>query len=51
MSADEFKWAAKIILKDLKIGLSHEKGLNYFHPDGLNYFNRTSSLKDVCVAL
>lgn len=45
------KWIARIILKDLKIGISHEQMLNFFHPDGLNFYNTTSSLKDLCQQL
>ncbi len=47
-TGEELKWISRIILKDLKIGLSHERVLNIFHPDGLEYYNSTSSLKEVC---
>ena len=48
ISAADFEWITKIILKDLKIGLKHEKVLQLFHPDALNYFNSVSNLKKVC---
>lgn len=37
-TAKQAKWICRIILKDLKIGLSHEKALNFFHPD-VKYIN------------
>ena len=38
----------KIILKDLKIGIKHDKVLEYFHSDALDFYNATSSLREVC---
>lgn len=38
----------RIILKDLKIGMKHDKVLEYFHADAVDYYNATSSLKEVC---
>lgn len=46
-SAMEQKWLAKLILKDLKIGFSHESVLKRFHPDAMELYNRSSMLKHV----
>lgn len=45
---DDFKWICKIIIKDLKIGIKHEKVLKIYHPEALDFYNFTSNLKDVC---
>ena len=34
-SAREQKWITRIVLKDLKIGLKHERMLKYYHPDAM----------------
>jgi len=34
-SALEQKWIIRIVLKDLKIGLKHERVLKYYHPDAM----------------
>jgi DNA ligase-4 len=47
-TALEQKWIVRIILKELKIGLSEKSILNYFHEDAVDYFNVTSSLRKVC---
>ena len=41
-------WVVRVILKDLKIGLKHEKVLEYYHPDAVDYYNATSSLREGC---
>eukprot|EP00913_Durusdinium_trenchii_P013235 g12423.t1 len=46
-SAMEQKWIAKMILKDLKVGISHESLLKRFHPDAMELYNRSSNLKQV----
>lgn len=46
-SAMEQKWIAKIVLKDLKVGFSHESVLKRFHPDAMELYNRSSMLKQV----
>lgn len=46
-SATEQKWLAKLILKDLKIGFSHESVLKRFHPHAMELYNRSSMLKQV----
>jgi DNA ligase-4 len=47
-TAVEQKWLVRIILKELKIGLSEKSILNYFHDDAVDYFNVTSNLRKVC---
>jgi len=47
-SADDIFWIARIILKDLKIGIKHEKVLPLFHTDALDLYNVTSNLREVC---
>lgn len=44
---DEQKWIARIILKDLKIGIGYETILKAYHPDALELFNATSDLRSV----
>jgi DNA ligase 4 len=44
---EEQKWLARIILKDLKIGLGHETVLKNYHPDAVDLYNITSDLKEV----
>jgi len=50
-TALEQKWIVRIILKDLKIGISEKFVLSYFHPDALELFNATSNLRTVCQQL
>lgn len=47
-SADEQKWIVGEILKDLKMGLSHETFFKNYEPKTLAIFNSTSSLVFVC---
>ncbi|EGR30594.1 hypothetical protein IMG5_128250, partial [Ichthyophthirius multifiliis] len=47
-TSEEMKWIARLILKDLKIGINHDKTLTLFHQDALALFNTTSSLREVC---
>ncbi|GMF22283.1 unnamed protein product [Phytophthora lilii] len=47
-SADEQKWIIRIVLKDLKIGLRHERVLKYMHPDAMEMYNHTNDLRRVC---
>lgn len=46
-TANEQKWFVRIILKELKMGLSEKTVLNTFHPDALDLYQATSSLKKV----
>ncbi|KAJ3190255.1 DNA ligase (ATP) [Gaertneriomyces sp. JEL0708] len=41
-------WISRIILKDLKLGISENGILGLFHPDALELFNVTSDLSVVC---
>ena len=43
-TAREQKWFVRIILKELKIGISEKTVLTTFHPDALDLFQATSSL-------
>ena len=44
----ESKWIMRIILKEIRIGLSENSVFAVFHPDAEQLFNVTSSLKRVC---
>ncbi|KAL2925919.1 DNA ligase 4 [Bienertia sinuspersici] len=44
----EMKWIIKIILKDLKIGLSEKVIFREFHPDAEDVFNVTCDLRFIC---
>ncbi|CAI2176822.1 16107_t:CDS:10 [Funneliformis geosporum] len=47
-TAIEQKWIIRIILKELKIGLSEKSVFLLFHPDACNLFNVCSDLRKVC---
>ncbi|XP_065052274.1 DNA ligase 4-like [Rhopilema esculentum] len=47
-SAIEQKWLIRMILKELKIGLSENSIFSVFHPDAAELFNVCSSLSKVC---
>ncbi|TDH65009.1 uncharacterized protein CCR75_000635 [Bremia lactucae] len=47
-AADEQKWMIRIVLKDLKIGLKHERVLKFMHPDAVEMYNHTNDLQKVC---
>lgn len=49
--AVEQKWIVRIILKDLKVGLRHERVLNFLHPDAGEMYNHTNDLHKVCMEL
>ncbi|KAJ0395569.1 hypothetical protein ATCC90586_002928 [Pythium insidiosum] len=49
--ANEQKWIVRMMLKDLKIGLRHERVLNYIHPDATEMYNHTNDLHKVCLDL
>ncbi|KAK4057705.1 DNA ligase (ATP) [Microbotryomycetes sp. JL221] len=44
----EMKWLIRIILQDLKVGVSERLVFNAFHPDALDMFNRCSDILQVC---
>ncbi|XP_035224665.1 DNA ligase 4-like [Stegodyphus dumicola] len=50
-SAIEQKWLIRIILKDMKLGISENSVLNAFHPDAKDLYNVTNSLEKVCTSL
>ncbi|OWZ22048.1 DNA ligase [Phytophthora megakarya] len=50
-SADEQKWIIRVVLKDLKIGLRHERVLKFIHPDAMEMYNHTNDLHKVCKEL
>lgn len=47
----EQKWLTRILLKDLKIGLRHERVLKYIHPDAMEMYNHTNDLHRICLEL
>eukprot|EP01124_Arcella_intermedia_P024176 TRINITY_DN4012_c0_g1_i3.p1 TRINITY_DN4012_c0_g1~~TRINITY_DN4012_c0_g1_i3.p1 ORF type:complete len:941 (-),score=258.52 TRINITY_DN4012_c0_g1_i3:49-2478(-) len=47
----EQKWLVRIIIKELKIGISEKSILNYYHEDAIDLYNVTSNLKKVCEVL
>ncbi|XP_018511250.1 DNA ligase 4 isoform X2 [Brassica rapa] len=50
-NAQEMKWVIRIILKDLKLGMSERCIFQEFHPDAEDLFNVTCDLKLVCEKL
>ncbi|KAF8102614.1 hypothetical protein N665_0198s0309 [Sinapis alba] len=50
-NAQEMKWVIRIILKDLKLGMSERSIFQEFHPDAEDLFNVTCDLKLVCEKL
>jgi DNA ligase-4 len=50
-TALEMKWIVRIILKELKIGLSEKSILGFFHHDAMDLYNVTSNLRSVCAEL
>ncbi|XP_076839180.1 DNA ligase 4 [Brachyhypopomus gauderio] len=47
-SAMEQKWLIRMILKDMKLGISKETVLQVFHPDAPELYNVTTDLDKVC---
>jgi DNA ligase-4 len=47
-NGEDLKWLSRIILKELKIGLHHEKVLACYHPEALDFYNMTSNLNEAC---
>ncbi|KAJ3008763.1 DNA ligase (ATP) [Thoreauomyces humboldtii] len=47
----EQSWIARVILKDLKLGISEHTILNIWHPDGLEKFNVCNDLSEVTSTL
>ncbi|XP_017292785.1 DNA ligase 4 isoform X2 [Kryptolebias marmoratus] len=50
-SALEQKWLIRMILKDMKLGISKETVLQVFHPDAADLYNVNTDLKKVCQQL
>lgn len=48
LSRREHFWLTRIILKDMKMGMSPESILKTFHPDAEEIYNTCSNLKEVC---
>jgi DNA ligase-4 len=46
-SAMEQKWLMRIVIKDMKIGLKHDRVLKFIHPDAVEMFNHTNDLERV----
>ena len=45
---EDFEWICRIILKDMKFGLKHEKILSVYHPYAVKVYNTVSNLTDIC---
>ncbi|KAM8904251.1 DNA ligase 4 isoform 1-T2 [Spinachia spinachia] len=50
-SALEQKWLIRMILKDMKLGISKETVLQVFHPDAAELYNVNTDLNKVCQQL
>ncbi|XP_029306842.1 DNA ligase 4 isoform X2 [Cottoperca gobio] len=50
-SALEQKWLIRMILKDMKLGISRESVLQVFHPDASELYNVNTDLNKVCQQL
>ncbi|KAK5891428.1 hypothetical protein CgunFtcFv8_018681 [Champsocephalus gunnari] len=50
-SALEQKWLIRMILKDMKLGISKETVLQVFHPDASELYNVNTDLNKVCQQL
>ncbi|KAK2908901.1 hypothetical protein Q8A67_004738 [Cirrhinus molitorella] len=50
-SALEQKWLIRMLLKDMKLGISKETVLQVFHPDAPELYNVTTDLNKVCTKL
>eukprot|EP00960_Hanusia_phi_P072769 767874-Hanusia_phi.AAC.2 len=46
-SATEIRWIARVILRELKAGLSERLVLNALHPDAMNFFKINANLREV----
>eukprot|EP00879_Flechtneria_rotunda_P020198 GHRR01021239.1.p1 GENE.GHRR01021239.1~~GHRR01021239.1.p1 ORF type:complete len:808 (+),score=213.95 GHRR01021239.1:1223-3646(+) len=50
-TASQMKWIVRIMLKDIKIGMTKERMLRIMHRDALDLLNMTNDLNRVCVEL
>ncbi|KAM3967874.1 LOW QUALITY PROTEIN: uncharacterized protein ACR2FA_011420 [Aphomia sociella] len=48
LSAKQFKWFLRIILKDLKLALGTDRVLGVFHPDAPYYYKNCMNLSKLC---
>ncbi|XP_076100664.1 DNA ligase 4-like isoform X2 [Mytilus galloprovincialis] len=48
MSAIELKWLIRMIVKELKVGLSQASVLSVYHPDAEEFYNVNNNLEKVC---
>nr|XP_034831342.1 DNA ligase 4-like [Maniola hyperantus] len=48
LTPQEFKWFLRMILKDLKLGMSSHRILSCFHPDAPELYRNCSDLRKVC---
>ena len=51
LGANEIYWMARIILKEMKMGLRHEAVLRAFHPDADDHYNTYTDLRRLCSEL
>ncbi|CAH2231646.1 DNA ligase 4-like isoform X1 [Pararge aegeria] len=51
LTPQEFKWFLRMILKDLKLGMSTHRILSCFHPDAPELYRNCSDLHKVCEEL
>lgn len=51
MKPTEIKWLVRIILRDLKVGVSERTVLSAMHPDAMEQFNSCSDILRVCWSL
>ncbi|XP_031768990.2 DNA ligase 4-like isoform X1 [Galleria mellonella] len=51
LSAKQFKWFLRIILKDLKLAFGVDRILSAFHPDAPSYYKNCNNLYKVCEEL
>lgn len=50
-TAEQMKWFLRIILKDLKLGMSMHRILAAFHPQGREYYDNCSNLVEVTLII
>lgn len=51
LNPEQLKWFLRIILKDLKLGISSNRMLALFHPDAPEYYENCGDLSKVCEEL
>lgn len=50
-SSENIRWIIRIILKDLKLGISANSILNCYHKDAKSFYDSNNNLKKVCEVL